>query len=128
MIKDFVNWLKLKSDVHFEYHRPAFRERDIWWCKLGENIGDEGNGKSRLFSRPVLVVKKFNKNIFLGVPLSKQIKPDNKYYFTFNLHQEKRSALISQIRILDAKRINDKIGRISKQQFQKIITTIKQMF
>ena len=33
-----------------------FRERKIWWCSIGLNIGFEENGKGKLFNRPVLVL------------------------------------------------------------------------
>jgi hypothetical protein len=66
MQKDFDKWHnkkkkldKNKIDYNFFYH-----EREIWWSSIGLNIGVETNGKSDHFERPVLIVKKFNKDMF----------------------------------------------------------------
>ena len=37
---------------------------EIWMCALGKNIGREQNGGGESFSRPMLVIKKFNNEIF----------------------------------------------------------------
>jgi hypothetical protein len=37
---------------------PLVTAGDIWWASIGENVGSEINGKSRLFSRPVIIFKK----------------------------------------------------------------------
>jgi mRNA interferase MazF len=39
-----------------------YHEREIWWCSLGKNIGNEQDGKNNNFERPVLVLKKWNKD------------------------------------------------------------------
>lgn len=49
---------------------------------MGQNIGFEQNGKGDNFVRPVIILKKFNKNMFFGIPLSTQIK-DGKFYYYF---------------------------------------------
>jgi hypothetical protein len=60
----FYNWIKLKESLHKEKLRPYFKEREIWWTSIGFNVGDEQHGNNDIFERPVLVIKKFNKNIF----------------------------------------------------------------
>ena len=37
-------------------HSVSFKERDIFWVSIGQNIGYEQNGKSDIFSRPVLIL------------------------------------------------------------------------
>jgi hypothetical protein len=59
MFKDFDEWNEEKKN--FEKYSPEsliFHEREIWWCSLGVNLGDEQDGKNNLFERPVLVVRK----------------------------------------------------------------------
>jgi mRNA interferase MazF len=66
-MKNFDAWNGLKKiqDAKDRLAQPIFcRERDISWISLGLNIGDEEDGKGDFFERPVLVVKKFNNNLF----------------------------------------------------------------
>ena len=65
MSKQFQKWIGKKEELHNRKFSPNFNERDVYWGGLGENIGDEENGKSDLFSRPILIVRKFNKNLFI---------------------------------------------------------------
>ncbi len=34
-----------------EHVPPLFKESDIWWCHLGDNIGTEISGKGDMFDR-----------------------------------------------------------------------------
>jgi len=44
MIKKFLEWIGLKEKLHNHEHiPPLFREGEIWWCYMGENIGVEVN-------------------------------------------------------------------------------------
>jgi len=48
MEKDFDRWNEIKkaTDAAEEAARLYFREGEIWWVRLGRNIGYEANGKS----------------------------------------------------------------------------------
>ena len=46
------------------------------------------NGKSDFFTRPVLILKRFNKNIFLEYFIYSNKRW--KFLFTFNLNDEKK--------------------------------------
>src|SRR3972149_11433241 len=70
MNKEFLKWHVLKSDLDRQAVSAKFQEREIWWCSLGCNIGYEQDGKHELFERPVLIVRKFNADLFWGLPLS----------------------------------------------------------
>lgn len=61
-----------------------FKEREIWWRSIGTNIGTEEDGKNAHFERPVLVLRKFNRDIFLGLPLTSTRK-DHRYHFHYRL-------------------------------------------
>ena len=61
MQKDFDSWAEVKKKIHEKGFNSYFKERDVWWCRLGVNIGDEEDGKGNSFLRPVLVIKKFNR-------------------------------------------------------------------
>ncbi|MCB9811044.1 MAG: hypothetical protein H6779_04545 [Candidatus Nomurabacteria bacterium] len=57
-MKDFKKWNIIKTKLDAKTSHRTFKERDIWWCSLGVNVGHEENGKGGVFNRPVLVVKK----------------------------------------------------------------------
>ena len=60
MEKYFDRWNEIKkaTDAADEAARLYFREGEMWWVRLGHNIGYEANGKSREFTRPVIILKK----------------------------------------------------------------------
>lgn len=119
MIKHFIDWIITKIIIDKKERLVQIKEGEVYWCSLGENIGDEENGKGYIFRRPVLVFKKFNKNIFWGIPMSTKIK-DNRYYINVKLKNIEQSVMISQLRLLDTKRLDEYIGYISKVDFLKI--------
>jgi mRNA interferase MazF len=82
--------------------------------------------KVRTISRPVLVFKKFNNNIFWAIPLSTKNKM-NKYYVKILLKDEEVSAMISQLRVLDSKRLDLKIGYIGLDAMQGIKQAVKDL-
>jgi hypothetical protein len=69
-MKDFNNWNKLKIEIEKSKLEDSvyFYEREIWWCHLGENLGIESCGKGSKFSRPVLIIKKYNKHHCIVTP------------------------------------------------------------
>jgi mRNA-degrading endonuclease toxin of MazEF toxin-antitoxin module len=119
MIKQFIDWIITKIIIDKKERRVQIKESEVYWCSLGENVGDEENGKGYIFRRPVLVFKKFNNNIFWGIPMSSKLK-DNKYYVKVMLKNIEQSAMISQLRVLDVKRLDEYVGYISKVDFLKI--------
>lgn len=119
MNKDFNSWNNLKQKLNTTHNPPTFKQREVWWYSVGINVGHEENGKNEFFNRPVLVVRKFNNRIFLGAPLSTKIK-ENQFYHPMHLKGKDGSAMLSQIRVRDSKRLTHKIGNISQEQFETI--------
>lgn len=120
MEKDFDSWNSLKKTLDFEHKSPSFEEREIWWCSIGLNVGHEENGKSDLFSRPVLIIRKFNNRIFLGVPLTSKIKNHHKFYYKIHFKDKEQSVMLSQIRVWESRRLTKMKGKLSKIQFKEI--------
>lgn len=120
MQKNFYNWNIIKEKSHLRDSRLLFNEREIWWCRLGVNIGDEEDGKGGLFLRPVLVLRKLNKRIFFGVPLSSVIKENHSYYHKFEFKGKSQSVILAQVKLLDAKRFEEKMGAVGKGEFELI--------
>lgn len=126
-IKDFVGWNNVKARLNGLSHGPTFQEREIWWCGIGVNIGDEMDGKGNNFNRPVMIIRKFNVNLFWGVPLSKQIK-DNLYYFPIHFNGIDQSVLLTQFRLWESRRLTHKMGQMPENQFHAVKTALKKLF
>lgn len=118
--KDFNKWNELKKRIHINNENKFYHEREVWWCSIGVNVGFEQDGKGEDFSRPVLVIKGFSKNVFICVPLTTRLK-EGKYYCDISLGDEiKRKIILSQIRLVDSKRLEEKICTIDEYQFNTI--------
>ena len=72
------------------------------------------------------MLKKFNNNIFLGIPLSTKNK-ENPYYIKITIKDIPQSAMISQIRIMDTKRLDEKIGYISRKDLDIVKSEVRKM-
>ena len=124
MEKDFWKWHDKKENIHDEGHRVFFHEREIWFCHLGANIGFEEDGKGENFGRPVVVFRKFNNEVFWGVPLTTRTKK-GRFYFPIDLEDDlPRRAILSQLRLLDAKRLYQKVAVISDANYAKLTEAI----
>jgi mRNA interferase MazF len=117
--KDFQRWHALKSRVDTNRAPPFFREQEIWWCSIGVNVGAEQDGKNELFERPVLIFRKFNRELFFGLPLMSNQKI-GKHYHIFPLHGQQRTVVLSQLRLFSGKRLTRRIGKLSDQRFTEL--------
>ncbi len=120
MTKDFSNWHHLKQDIDTQHKPPLFREREIWWCSIGVNIGYEILGKGNNFTRPVLVIKKYSAFSFLGIPMTSQIQKANYFTYLIDCKGKPSLLLLSQIRTFDARRLNQNIEKIGKECFEEV--------
>ena len=119
--KDFKRWSDKKEIIHERSYPAFFQERGIWWCALGCNIGSEEDGKNENFERPVLIFRKFGKDMLWAIPLTTQ-KPregSGKEY-SFICESMRRTADISQLRLISSKRLLRYIHTISYEDFQII--------
>jgi mRNA interferase MazF len=127
MIKNYDSWNIIKNSINNKNNKIVIpKEREVYWASIGVNIGYEQDGKGKVFSRPVLVLKKYNRHIFFGIPLSTQIK-DGTFFYTLDLHDNKVSALLVQGRLFDTKRLENRIGMISKDDFSGIKNNLKEL-
>ena len=128
-VKRFREWLPLKESIDkSEKHLPSFQERELWMTHFGENVGYEMSGKNDHFHRPVIILHKFNKRLFFGIPTSRQIKKDNPFYVEFRYKGKFQSALISQVRVMDAKRLHYIKGKISPKDFGLVKSKFLELF
>ncbi len=75
------------------------KEKEAWIASMGKNIGREQNGSGESFSRPVLVVKKFN--------------------------NEKASVVVAQLRLLSIKRFMRPMYVFRHTDFESVCCLIK---
>ena len=110
-MEDFDQWNELKKKVNIKDTHSEFFPQvgEVWICILGKNIGREQNGGSDNFSRPTLIVKKFNNEIFWILPLSTKQKNLDFYYNFIDLNNGKASVILSQIRLVHIKRFERKV-------------------
>ena len=126
--KRFGEWIILKENLHNLGRVPAVREGEIWWCSFGENVGVEINGKDDDFVRPVVILKKFSKYGFLGVPLTSQDKTSQTGYVNFYFANKNQWAALKQIRCFSTCRLQNKMGTLSMGDYAKIKHTFQEYF
>jgi mRNA interferase MazF len=123
MDNNFNKWNEVKKGVESENILVGFKNRDIFYMNMGKNIGYEQDGKGENFVRPVVIVKGFNKDIFFGIPLSTKLK-EGKFYYQFSFKKQDEVvtniALLSQMRLFSTKRLLNKIGVISTEDFKNL--------
>ena len=120
MNKDFKKWHTLKAKLHEGEGSALFQAREIWWASLGANIGFEQDGVGEIFTRPVIVLTKFNLDVCLVVPLTARPKK-GKYYFPIgNVAGKQAVAVLSQLRFIDKKRLAKKILTLDRDIFKKL--------
>ncbi len=128
MKKDYKIWTHIKTNINNNGAYPTgYKEREIWICKVGENIGFEEDGKGNNFIRPVLILKVFNRQFCHIIPLSK-INKNGKFYYSFDGKTGKISvALLNQSRAIDSSRLLRKIGMAGNENFIEIKNKIKEV-
>ena len=128
MIKDFDGWIEKKKESHYkDALPPLFKERDIWWVSVGINVGYEEDGKNGNYVRPVLIIKKFSRDLFLGVPMSTKLK-ENKYYIKVTVKGDTVSALSSQIRVFSSKRMWNKLAELDEKDINLVLNEVGNFF
>lgn len=123
----FNRWNEVKKITQTDVVIRSFKERDIFYAKVGHNIGFEQNGKGVEFLRPIIVLKKLSNNLFVGVPTSSVIK-EGTFYFYFEFVEKgvktekvaKDIAILAQVKVFSSKRLLNKIGVMEKEDFEKM--------
>lgn len=118
MKKNFAKWNGIKEKVDtLDVNNFYFKEQDIWWSYYGANVGSEQDGKGREFLRPVLIFKKFSKTTCWVIPLSLKVRNGTYYFPLLSKSNTFRIAILTQMKMVDAKRLIKKIDSISMQEF-----------
>jgi mRNA interferase MazF len=129
MEKDFDRWNKIKK--HIENNKVPndlfINVGEVWMMNMGLNIGHEQNGGGKDFSRPGLIIKKFNRNMFLILPLSTKQKSLD-FYFNFKDPFDREVAVIlAQIKLCSVKRLRRKLYEVTHENLQNITLKLKDL-
>jgi mRNA interferase MazF len=127
-MQTYDRWNETKKKISQNKKAINFNQKEIFMTYLGKNIGYEQNGDTdKNFLRPVLVYKKFSKNLFLGIPLTTTQK-DDKFYFSFIFKGTKKStAILSQIKLIDSKRCLYRMGQIKNKDYKELIKKLESL-
>jgi hypothetical protein len=126
MQKDFSEWHRLKTLLQETEAQLFFSEREVWFASIGANLGDEEDGRGPRFWRPIVIFKKFTPTLFWGMPLTSTLRTGS-YYQELNFASYKSTAILSQMRPFDRKRLIRKMGIISVEQFQVLYQTMNEL-
>ena len=127
MEKDFDTWNVLKKKIN-KLNSKRHHKKEIWWSVWGLNIGFEEDGKGTLFERPVLIIKVLSRSTCIVLPLTSS-EGENKNRVDIGLVNDIRSKVIlSQIKVIDTRRLTDRICILDACIFEKVKKAIRDMF
>ena len=119
MAKDFDSWNDVKKQTDAEEPR-LYTVREIWWCRFGVNRGTEQDGRGERFLRPALIMRSFGADACLVAPLTTSTR-EHPLRIAIGMINEKRARVnLSQMRVIDTRRLTEKIGFLGKDAFAKI--------
>ena len=128
MQKDFDSWNNRKKHIDAQVdYLPLYYEREIRWCKLGVNIGFEQDGTGEEYSRPVLILKGFSRNVCVVLRLTTSKKKGRYYLPIGKIDDKEASVIISQVRLIDTKRLDKHITALNKKKFEVIRKAVKDL-
>jgi len=127
-VNEYDKWNEQKKNLETNQNKFIFKVREIYWLRVGKNIGYEVYGKGKDFLRPVLVLRKFSKDTFVGIPLTSAKKNDMFHYEFLPIENHKLNyAILSQVKMFSSKRIHDKMGKISSDDFSELKNKLKEL-
>lgn len=122
MEKDFDSWNGQKKSVDVRVQRINYHEREVWWCWLGLNVGFEQDGTGAEYRRPVVILRGLGPQTCLVVPLTTSTREHKLRPSVGVVAGKEARALISQIRVIDVRRLSQKMERLP----QTVVEVLKQ--
>ena len=118
--KDFDGWNNRKKKLDATVARRYYHPREIWWCALGVNVGFEQDGTGTGYQRPVLILQGLSLETCLVVPLTTSKKPSKYRASVGTVGGKSAQAILSQIRVVDTKRLVNRIDILDQATFAVI--------
>lgn len=118
-MKDFDSWNEIKKKTESE-ERRLYKVREIWWCQFGLNIGTEQDGRGGLFLRPCLILRGFGPDACFVIPLTTSKRNHYLRISVGIINNKEAKANLSQVRVIDTRRLVEKIEFLNQETFEKI--------
>ncbi len=127
----FDEWNEKKKLLHEreifyldeEWNRKSkilFKEWEIWWTSMGQNIWWESYGKWKNFARPVYIFRKFSMDSFLAIPLTSKEK-EWSWYLPIEFKWMKRILILPQMKYMSANRLLEKMADVPENSLEQYI-------
>lgn len=131
-MKQFYKWNEVKKSTDSVTFNFKIKPREVFWFKIGQNIGHEEFGKGKEFVRPVIIIRQLTSDLFVGVPTTTSKKQDNTYFHNIHYLNKKKEevysvAMLLQMKTFSKKRLLSKMGTISKDDFDVIVEKLKEI-
>lgn len=127
MRKDFDRWNEKKKRLHTDAEHRLYHEREVWWCALGANVGFEQDGAGDEYRRPALILTGISKQTCVIIPLTAATNPHPLRPSLGLVGGREARALLSQMRVIDTKRLVRKMEYLNKEIFERIRKAAKDM-
>ena len=98
-MKLYDEWNIIKKNTEKQNFTLTVKPREIYWVKIGQNIGSEEFGKDTDFTRPVIIIRRLTKDLFIGVPITTTLK-NNDYFHQFSYTNKTRGIVENSAMIL----------------------------
>ncbi|OGG66458.1 hypothetical protein A3D71_01155 [Candidatus Kaiserbacteria bacterium RIFCSPHIGHO2_02_FULL_55_20] len=119
MEKDFDGWNEVKKKTNAEQPR-LYTVREVWWCRLGVNVGTEQDGKGEWHVRPCVIMRGFGPDACLVVPLTTSSRKHALRVPVGLVEGQEARANLSQLRVVDTRRLQNRIGFLDKAPFDAL--------
>ena len=120
MQKDFDRWNKEKKSIDSQKDLKLYHAQEIWWCRLGVNVGSEQDGTGVEFERPILIIKGLSRKTCIILPLTSSPQKHPMRIPLGIIEGRSASAILSQIRVIDTKRLIEKVCFLERDAFEPI--------
>ena len=126
MQKDFDTWNTAKKKIHTS-RAPFAHAREIWWCSLGVNVGFEQDWTGSNYDRPAAILKSLSRETCLVIPLTTSAHAHPLRLSVGIVEGKEARAVLSQMRVVDTKRLVRKVGVLEKGVFEIMRNAVKAM-
>lgn len=111
MEKDFDGWNRRKKRINEREMTPQFHDGEIWWYAAGINVGSEIDGKHGNYERPVFILKKCNRTMFIGIPCT-SISGKGEFIYDLRTNDPDFTLNFSQVKTVSSRRLLRKVTNI----------------
>ena len=127
MEKDFDQWNTSKKRLDSSSPLIRYHEREIWWCAFGVNVGFEQDGTGRNFDRPALILRGFSPHVCVAIPLTGSKREGIFYSYLGRMGDRDASVVLSQIRLIDTRRLIRKMATLEEEKFKKVKIALRDL-